>query len=91
MDTSSCLTVYLDVQVLAQGHRKRPDAYMRMIEGVTAEDLHRIAERMLSSKPTVAAIGTLDRLPEYKDIELALIDRSSSAAFSGKKKFSLFR
>ncbi len=40
-------------------------------------DINKIAEKMLATKPAIAAIGNLDRLPENRDIELALLDRRS--------------
>jgi len=62
-------------QVLSQGQRRRPEYYMRQIGSVTKEDLRRVAERMLSSKPSVAAIGDLEKLPSMRDVELMLTGR----------------
>ena len=51
-----------------------------------------IADKMLTSKPSVAAIGTLKDLPEYKDIELALLDKSGlMKTTTGQRMFRLFR
>ena len=33
-------------------------------------DIKKVAEKMLSSKPAVAAIGTLKNLPEFNDIQV---------------------
>ncbi len=46
-------------QVLAQDERKRPEEYIDRIAAVEAKDINRIADRMLSSRPSVAAIGDL--------------------------------
>lgn len=61
--------------MLAQGERKRPEEYIDRIAAVRAEDINRIADRMLASRPTVAAIGDLNNLPDVKEIELGLLDR----------------
>ena len=75
-------------QVLAQGHRRRPEHYMDLIRAVEAKDIARISERMLASKPTVAAIGNLKKLPEFKEVELGLLDRS--VAGNSKSKLNFF-
>ena len=81
--------VFEDVarHVLSQGKRNRPEYYIEQIDAVTSKDLNRIAEKMLSSKPSVAAIGDLTHLQDFKDIELALIDKPMNK----EQKFSLFR
>ncbi len=37
--------------------------------------MNRVAERMLASRPSVAAVGDLAGLPDLKEIQLALLDR----------------
>merc|ERR1719460_424133 len=78
MNLESRPVIFEDVarQVLAQGKRERPEHYIEKINKISAEDLQRIAEKMLTSKPSIAAIGSLKDLPAYKDIELALLDRT---------------
>ena len=76
----------MKLQVLAQGHRRRPEHYMELIRGIDSKDINRISERMLASKPTVAAIGNLQKLPEFKDVELGLLDRASLS----KSKLNFF-
>ena len=50
------------------------------------------ADKMLTSKPSVAAVGSLKDLPEYKDIELALLDKSGlMKTTTGQRMFRLFR
>jgi len=62
-------------QVLGLGERKSPKELYDSIEAVTAADLRRISEKMLSTKPSVAAIGNLDRFPGYGDVEKGLLKR----------------
>ncbi|ODN02325.1 Mitochondrial-processing peptidase subunit alpha [Orchesella cincta] len=55
-------------QVLAHGHYKPPAEYIQLIEQVTPDDIKELAQRMLTSRPSLAALGTLDRLPKYDEI-----------------------
>merc|ERR1712150_34642 len=61
MNLESRPVIFEDVarQVLAQGKRERPEHYIEKINKISAEDLQRIAEKMLTSKPSIAAIGSL--------------------------------
>ena len=74
-------------QVLAQGYREDPEKYIEKINQVTKSDIHRIAGKMLTTKPAVVAIGTLDELPKFEDIELGLLNGKMPT----RRKFSLFR
>ncbi|XP_050395760.2 mitochondrial-processing peptidase subunit alpha [Patella vulgata] len=74
-------------QVLAAGVRKPPMYYYEQIGKITADDIKRVANRMLRTKPAVAAYGTLDKLPQYDDIEGALASKEGTL----QKRFSLFR
>jgi len=94
MNLESRPVIFEDVarQVLAQGKRERPEHYIEKISKISAEDLRRIADKMLTSKPSVAAIGSLKDFPEYKDIELALLDKSGlMKTTTGERMFRLFR
>lgn len=42
------------------------------LEKVKAEDIKRIAERMLASKASVVGYGTLKNLPAYENIDKAI-------------------
>ncbi|CAL8108168.1 unnamed protein product [Orchesella dallaii] len=55
-------------QVLAHGHYKEPSEYMKLIDRVTPDDIKELALRMLKSRPSIAALGMVDRLPKYSDI-----------------------
>lgn len=78
MNLESRPVVFEDVarQVLASGSRKPATYYIEAIERVTENDIQRVAARMLRSKPSVAALGTLKKLPHYSDICEALSSRS---------------
>ncbi|XP_045195947.2 mitochondrial-processing peptidase subunit alpha-like [Mercenaria mercenaria] len=79
--------VFEDVgrQVLASGHRKQPEHYYDLIGKITSEDIHRVAERMLKTKPAVAGYGTLKKLPDLDNIQNMLLNKSKT-----KRRFSLF-
>nr|XP_040567424.1 mitochondrial-processing peptidase subunit alpha-like [Lepeophtheirus salmonis] len=91
MNVESKPVIFEDLarQVLAQGKRKTTEEFHQLINDVTKDDLRRIARRMLTSKPSVAAVGEMKYLPSYKDIELALLDKKGS--LPTHKAFSLFR
>lgn len=91
MNLESRPVVFEDIarQVLAQGQREDPEVYIQKISDVTVDDINRIAAKMLASKPSVAAIGTLDDLPDFHDIELGVLDKHG--IMPKKKKFKLFR
>ena len=61
--------------MLAQGHRKRPQYFIDLIDRVTREDINRIGAKMLSSKVSLAATGSLKKLPSFNDIELGLLEK----------------
>ena len=91
MNLESRPVIFEDIarQVLAQGKREDPENYIHKINAVTIQDIQRIASKMLTTKPAVAAIGTLSELPDYADIELGLLDKAG--AMPKRRKFSLFR
>ena len=91
MNLESRPVIFEDIarQVLAQGAREDPEKYIQKITDVKIDDIHRIAAKMLSTKPSVAAIGTLKDLPEYGDIEMGILDKNG--IMPQKKKFRLFR
>ncbi|CAB3237146.1 unnamed protein product [Arctia plantaginis] len=63
--------VFEDVgrQVLATGKRKPPSFFINEIEKITADDITRVARRMLSTRPAVAARGKLANLPSFEEIQ----------------------
>ena len=62
MNLESRPVVFEDVarQVLTSGARKESTYYIDAIERVTPQDIQRVAKRMLKSKPSVAALGSLE-------------------------------
>lgn len=58
------------------------------LEKVTKDDILRVARRLLSSQPSIAARGDLRKLPSLDYIQAALID--SEGKLPGRK-LSLFR
>lgn len=83
--------VFEDVgrQVLATGHRKRPEHFIKEIESIEAEDIKRVARRFLSSPPSVAARGNIQGLPDIKDIQSGLV--SPVGRLPSSSRLSLFR
>ncbi|CAG0894191.1 unnamed protein product [Cyprideis torosa] len=61
-------------QVLAHGARKSPEHYIDVISKVTADDIQRVARRLLKSKAAVVALGNVSELPKLEDIEAGLAD-----------------
>lgn len=88
MNLESRPVIFEDVarQVLAQGQRRDPREYIELIDQIQPADINRIADKMLTSQPSVAAIGNLKDMPSLKDIELSLIDKTPSPS-----KRSFFR
>lgn len=74
-------------QVLANSERKTAQFFIDEIDKITEEDIKRIADRMLKSKISVAALGDIEKFPEIAEIEQQLINKES---FLGKR-FSLIR
>lgn len=77
-------------QVLATGHRKRPEHFIKAIENVTADDIHRVARQLLKSQPSVAARGDIHKLPSMADIQSGLLNHEGRLPGS-RGRLSLFR
>lgn len=90
MNLESRPVIFEDIarQVLAQGHRKRPEHFISLIDKVTKDDIHRIAQSMLASKPSLAAIGNLKKLPKFEEIQAGLQHKEGMMP---KKRFRLFQ
>lgn len=90
MNLESRPVVFEDIgrQVLATGKRKRTEEFIDKIRSITAEDIQRVASRMLRTKPSVAALGDLRKLPEYQSIETAL--SSADGKLPRRGRFSVF-
>lgn len=59
-------------QVLATNERKSPEQLCQMIDSTSNEDIVRIATEMLSSRPSVAALGDVSNCPSLADVQTAL-------------------
>lgn len=84
--------VFEDVgrQVLATGERKRPEFFIQAIDKVTAEDIERVAKRILRSQPSVAARGEVNKLPTLLEIQTGL-QHGEGRMPGSRGRLSLFR
>lgn len=48
------------------------------LERVSAADIRRVADRIMSSKPSVVGYGNLKDMPDYDAIEMAVVKRDTS-------------
>uniref|UniRef100_A0A1I7YJ78 Mitochondrial-processing peptidase subunit alpha n=1 Tax=Steinernema glaseri TaxID=37863 RepID=A0A1I7YJ78_9BILA len=62
-------------QVIGHGYRRKPQEYLDLIDQVTAEDINRVSERMLVSKPAVVGYGDLRNFPSFKQFDKAVATR----------------
>ncbi|KAI8118961.1 hypothetical protein FF38_10215 [Lucilia cuprina] len=74
MNLESRPVVFEDVgrQVLATGHRKRPEHFINEIDKITAADIQRVAKRILATPVSLAARGDIASLPDIKEVQNAL-------------------
>ena len=75
-------------QVLANNERKTAQFFIDEIDKITEDDIKRIADKMLKSKVSVAALGDVDKFPELQEIEQELMTKNGSKL---GKRFSLLR
>ncbi|XP_036332116.1 mitochondrial-processing peptidase subunit alpha [Rhagoletis pomonella] len=89
MNLESRPVVFEDVgrQVLATGHRKRPEHFIREIEKIKQEDIQRVSRRLLATPPSMAARGDIGKLPELKEVQNAL----SNGGRLYSRRLSLFK
>lgn len=73
-------------QVLAQGFRYQPEYFYDKIGKITAKDIKRVVEKMLRTKPAVAAYGNTSKLPSLDAIQSSLLTKVGKA----DRRFSLF-
>lgn len=106
MNLESRPVVFEDIgrQVLATGHRKRPEYFIGeignfriernlsssncVLEKITKDDIVAVAKRLLSSQPAVAARGDLRKMPSLEYIQAGFLD---SEGRMPSRKLSLFR
>ncbi|KAJ9583883.1 hypothetical protein L9F63_021775, partial [Diploptera punctata] len=75
-------------QVLATGHRKRPEYFIEAIDKVKADDIHRVARQLLKSQPSLAARGEITKLPAMTDIQAGLLDLEGKTTRQPRSNFS---
>jgi len=64
-------------QILSTGERKSPAELCQMIEKVTNDDIVRVSRRLLASKPSMAAMGNLSKLPKLEEVQEVLLNPDS--------------
>ncbi|KAM3728975.1 Mitochondrial-processing peptidase subunit alpha [Dirofilaria immitis] len=62
-------------QVMGHGYRRKPSEYVEKIDMVTNNDIKRIAERMLSKRPSVVGYGDVKCIPHYEIIDKCVAKR----------------
>uniref|UniRef100_A0A0R3RVR9 Alpha-MPP n=1 Tax=Elaeophora elaphi TaxID=1147741 RepID=A0A0R3RVR9_9BILA len=62
-------------QVLGHGYRRKPSEYVEKIDRITNKDIKRIAERMLSKRPSVVGYGDVKRIPRYELVDKCVAKR----------------
>ncbi|CAL1684432.1 unnamed protein product [Lasius platythorax] len=77
-------------QVLATGSRKRPEYFIQAIDGISKDDIDRVARRLLKSPPCIAARGEVKAVPSITDIQNGLLD-SQGRLPGSRSRLSLFR
>jgi len=89
MNLESRPVIFEDIarQVLAQTKREPAHHYIEKIKAITMADIKRVCDRMLTSKPSVAAIGTLKDLPDFTDIQLGLLDKNGTLPGKARRFF----
>jgi processing peptidase subunit alpha len=75
-------------QVLSRGKREQARYYFEQIKSVTEDDIRRVAQKMLSSKVAVAALGDIKTDDVYEKVQNLLNSRDS---IKSKFKRNLFR
>ncbi|CAI5437811.1 unnamed protein product [Caenorhabditis angaria] len=63
-------------QYLGHDERRSPEEYAEKIAKVTNKDIIRVAERMLSTKPSLVGYGDLRKLSKYNLVDQAIATRS---------------
>ncbi|KAK5984591.1 Mitochondrial-processing peptidase subunit alpha [Trichostrongylus colubriformis] len=75
----------LSRQVIGHGYRRKPQEYLEKIESVTGDDIVRIAEGMLSGRPSLVGYGDIGKLVSYEALDEAVAHRRLQSLVSRKK------
>ncbi|KAL7093703.1 hypothetical protein ACP275_11G055900 [Erythranthe tilingii] len=70
MNLESRMVVSEDIgkQILTQGERKPVDHYLKIVEEITAQDIAKTVQKLLSSPLTMASYGDVLHLPSYDSV-----------------------
>ena len=68
LESRAVLAEDIGRQVLTYGHRKPVEEFLKEIRELTADDLAKCVQRLLTTKPTVAALGEVASLPRYEQL-----------------------
>jgi len=60
---------FIGTQVLASGKALTPEEYAAQIDSITAEDVSRVAKKVLSSRPTLVVVGDVSSLPSTEELK----------------------
>jgi processing peptidase subunit alpha len=75
-------------QVMSRGKREQAKYYFEQIKSVTEQDVRRVAQKMLSTKVAVAALGNINSNDVYERIQNHINAKNS---IKSKLKKNLFR
>ena len=75
-------------QVMSRGKREQAKYYFEQIKSVTPQDIRRVAQKMLSTKVAVAALGNITSNDVYERVQNHIKAKNSIQA---KLKKNLFR
>lgn len=59
-------------------------------EKITEDEVRKVAKKLVSNKPAIAARGNIQKLPSFEDIQTAVLDVEGRLP-GGKGRLSLFR
>ncbi|XP_075241411.1 mitochondrial-processing peptidase subunit alpha-like [Convolutriloba macropyga] len=77
-------------QILSQGFKREPSDICDMIDSVTKQDIVRVAEKLIGSKISVAALGQVGEVPSQRDMTHAFINNGKFPQTQKSSKFKLF-
>ena len=72
LESSASRAERLARQLMIHNQIKSVEEISRRIDQVTSDDIRKVAERMLETSPTIAAIGSVGRVPGYDSISRCL-------------------
>lgn len=78
MNLESKLIVFEDIgrQVLGHDRKMDPSELSEKIDAVRGEDVQRVGQKLLESSPSLAVLGSVEKVPGLRDIEKALFNNN---------------